>query len=121
MSETTMSIATIFLSALLAVGFLISGGLKVDGIKQSLQVRDRLRVGERLWTLIGVFEGVGAGGLLVGLIPPPIGVPAAAGLGLLMAGAIGAHVRVSDSRNAAPAAFLMALSVAVAILHITAM
>jgi hypothetical protein len=60
----------------------------------------------------------GAVGLLVGLAVPAIGVAAAAGLGLLMVGAIGAHVRVSDSRNAVPAALLLVLSVAVAIIHI---
>jgi uncharacterized membrane protein YphA (DoxX/SURF4 family) len=98
-----VSIATIVISALLAVAFLGSGGLKVAGAKQSLQIRDQLRVGARLWTVIGVLEAVGGAGLLAGLAIPVIGVAAAVGLGLLMAGAIGAHVRASDSRNAAPA------------------
>jgi hypothetical protein len=37
------------------------------------------------------------------------------GLALLMAGAIGAHLRVSDARNVGPAALLLVLAVAVAI------
>jgi uncharacterized membrane protein YphA (DoxX/SURF4 family) len=114
-----MSIATIVLSALLAVAFLGSGGLKVAGAKQSLQIRDQLRIRTGLWTVIGVLEAAGGAGLLVGLAIPAIGIAAAVGLGLLMAGAIGAHVRASDSRNAFPAALLLALSVAVAVLHIT--
>jgi hypothetical protein len=48
-----MAVATIVISALLAVAFSGSGGLKVAGAKQSLQVRDQLRIGAGLWTLIG--------------------------------------------------------------------
>jgi DoxX-like protein len=116
-----MSIATIAISALLAVAFLGSGGMKVAGAKQSLLIRDQLRIKAGLWTVIGALEAAGGAGLLVGLAVPAIGVAAAAGLGLLMVGAIGAHVRASDARNAAPAALLLALSAAVAILHITSM
>jgi uncharacterized membrane protein YphA (DoxX/SURF4 family) len=116
-----MSITIIVLSALLTVAFLGSGGLKIAGAKQSLQIRDQLRIGAGLWTLIGVLEAAGGAGLLVGLALPAIGVAAAAGIGLLMVGAIGAHVRASDSRNAFPAALLLAFSVAVAVLHITSM
>jgi hypothetical protein len=43
-----MYVATIVLSALLAVAFLGSGGLKLAGAKQSLQMRDQLRVGAQL-------------------------------------------------------------------------
>jgi uncharacterized membrane protein YphA (DoxX/SURF4 family) len=116
-----MSITTIVLSALLAATFLGSGGMKVAGAKQSLQIRDQLRIGAHLWTAIGVLEAAGGAGLLVGLAIPAIGVAAAAGLALLMAGAIGAHVRASDARNAFPAGLFLALSVAVAVLHITSM
>jgi DoxX-like family len=119
--EITMGIATIVISALLAVAFAGSGGLKVAGAKQSLQIRDQLRIRPRLWTLIGALEVAGAMGLLVGLAVPAIGVAAAVGLGLLMAGAIGAHVRANDSRSAAPAALLLVLSVAAAIVHIMSM
>jgi hypothetical protein len=116
-----MAIATILLSALLAVAFLGPGGLKVARAKRSLQLRDQLHIGSGLWPLIGALELAGAAGLLVGLWVPPIGVAAAVGLGLLMVGAIGAHVRVSDSRDAWPAALLLILSVAVAVLHIVSM
>jgi hypothetical protein len=63
----------------------------------------------------------GATGLLVGLWVPGIGIAAAVGLGLLMAGAIGAHLRASDARNVGPAAPLLVLAVAVAILQIASL
>ena len=61
----------------------------------------------------------GAAGLLAGLWVPAIGIAAAVGLALLMAGAIGAHVRASDARNIGPAALLLVLAVAAASLQIT--
>jgi uncharacterized membrane protein YphA (DoxX/SURF4 family) len=113
-----MAIATIVVSALLAPAFLVSGGLKVAGAKQSLQIRDQLHIAAGLWVLIGALELVGATGLLVGLWVPAIGIAAAVGIGLLMAGANGAHLRTSDARNVGPAALLLVLAVTVVILQI---
>ncbi len=113
-----MTIATIVVTALLAPAFLIPGFLKVAGAKQFLQIRDQLHIAAGLWVLIGALELVGAAGLLVGLWVPAIGIAAAVGLALLMAGAIGAHLRVSDARNVGPAALLLVLAVAVATLQI---
>ena len=113
-----MAIATVVVSALLAPAFFVSGGMKVAGAKQSLQIRDQLRVAAGLWVLIGALELAGATGLLVGLWVPAIGVAAAVGLGLLMAGAIGAHLRAGDARNVGPAALLLVLAVTAAILQI---
>jgi DoxX-like family len=59
-----MAIATISLSALLAVAFLGPGGLKVARAKRSLQLRDHLHIGSGLWPLIGALELAGAAGLL---------------------------------------------------------
>ena len=113
-----MTIATIVVSALLAPAFLISGGLKVAGARQSLQIRDQLDISAGWWVFIGALESAGATGLLVGLWMPALGIAAAVGLGLLMAGAIGAHLRASDARNVGPAALLLVLAVTVAILQI---
>jgi hypothetical protein len=44
-----MAIATISLSALLAVAFLGPGGLKVARASRSLQLRDQLHIGSGLW------------------------------------------------------------------------
>lgn len=116
-----MAIATIVVSALLVPAFLFSGGLKVAGAKQSLQIRDQLHIAAGLWLLIGALELAGAAGLLVGLWVPAIGIAAAVGIGLLMAGAIGAHLRASDARNVGPAGLLLVLAVTVAILQIASL
>jgi uncharacterized membrane protein YphA (DoxX/SURF4 family) len=114
-----MYIATIVLSALLAVAFLASGGLKLAGAKQSLQMRDQLRVGAQLWRVVGALEVAGALGLVVGLVVPVLGIAAAVGLALLMVGGIAAHGRAQDLRNAGPAALLLVLAVVTAVLRVT--
>lgn len=112
-----MHIAAVILSALLAAAFLGSGGVKLVGAKQSLQIRDELRIDSRLWTALGGLEVVAAIGLLVGLVVPYLGIAAAAGLALLMVGAIGAHARAHDLRHGAPAALLMILAVALIVVR----
>ena len=116
-----MSIATIVLSALLAVAFLGSGGLKLAGAKQSLQMRDQLQVGAQLWRVVGALEVAGGLGLAVGFVVPALGIAAAAGLALLMIGGIGAHARAQDLRNACPAALLAVLAVVTAGLLVTSL
>ncbi|MDT5337705.1 MAG: hypothetical protein QOD90_3210 [Mycobacterium sp.] len=113
-----MHIAIIVLSALLAVAFLGSGGLKLVGAKQSLTMRDQLRVGAQLWRVVGALEVAGAVGLAAGLVVPAIGIAAAAGLALLMIGGIGAHARAKDLRNAGPAALLAVLAVATVVVRV---
>jgi uncharacterized membrane protein YphA (DoxX/SURF4 family) len=116
-----MSIAIIVLSALLAVAFLGSGALKLVGAKQSLQMRDQLNVGAQLWRLVGALEVAGALGLAAGFVVPTLGIAAALGLALLMVGGIVTHVRAQDLRNAGPAALLLVLAVATAVLRVTSL
>ena len=116
--KVQMSIAIIVLSALLAVAFLGSGGLKLAGAKQSLQMRDQLHVGAQLWRLVGALEVAGAVGLAAGFVVPVLGVAAAVGLALLMAGGIVAHARAHDLRNAGPAALLLVLAVVTVVLRV---
>jgi F0F1-type ATP synthase membrane subunit c/vacuolar-type H+-ATPase subunit K len=66
-------------------------------------------------------EVTAAIGLAVGLAVPVLGIAAAVGLSLLMAGAIGAHARTEDLRHAAPAALLLMLVVVTAVLRFTSM
>lgn len=106
-----MHATALILSLLLAVVFLGSGGGKLAGAKRSLQIRDELHIDARLWSVIGGLEIAGAVGLLVGVAVPVLGVMAAVGLSLLMAGAIAAHGRAGDLRHAVPAAVLMTLAV----------
>jgi uncharacterized membrane protein YphA (DoxX/SURF4 family) len=114
-----MSIAIIVLSALLAVAFFGSGSLKLVGAKQSLQMRDQLRVGAQLWRAVGALEVAGALGLAAGFVVPALGIAAAIGLALLMVGGIGAHARAKDLRNAGPAALLLVLAVVTVALRLT--
>jgi peptidoglycan/LPS O-acetylase OafA/YrhL len=110
-----MYTAQAILSVLLAILFIGSGGIKLAGTKQSLQIRDRLGIDARLWSAIGGLEVAGAVGLLVGLVASVLGVAAAAGLSLLMIGALVAHGRASDLRHVAPAVLMLVLSVALVI------
>jgi uncharacterized membrane protein YphA (DoxX/SURF4 family) len=107
-----MFVATAILSVLLALAFLGAGAIKLIGTKQSLEMREQLRVAPNLWRVIGGLEVAAAAGLCIGLAMPALGVAAAAGLCLLMVGAVAAHARASDLPNAAPAAVLLLLSAA---------
>jgi hypothetical protein len=113
-----MHITLIVLSVLLAVAFLGSGGLKLVGAKQSLTMRDQLRVGAQPWRVVGALEVAGAVGLAAGFGAPGLGIAAAVGLALLMVGGIGAHARAQDLRNAGPAALLLVLAVATVVLRV---
>lgn len=115
-----MNIAATVLSVVLAVGFLGAGAIKLTGNKTSLEMRDRVNVGAQLWRVIGALEVAGAVGLLVGLAVPALGIAAAVGLSLLLIGAVGAHLRANDARNAAPAAVLLLLAVALIVIQVLA-
>lgn len=116
-----MNLAATVLSVVLAVGFLGSGAIKLIGNKTSLEMRDRVSVGAQLWRVIGALEVAGAVGLLVGLAVPALGIAAAVGLSLLLIGAVGAHVRANDARNALPAVLLLLVAVALVVIRFLAL
>jgi DoxX-like protein len=110
--------ARVIVTALLAALFGFASLIKIAGLRQSLAIRDHLGVKPVQWRLIGLLELAGVAGVLVGLVWPPIGVAAAIGLALLVLGAIGFHVRASDSvADTAPAVIGLGLAVATAILQ----
>ena len=113
-----MALAIIILSVLLALAFVGSGALKLAGAKQSLQIRDQLRVPAQLWRLIGALEVAAGIGLAAGLAVPMLGLASAVGLSALMIGAVAAHARANDLRNAPPAAVLFVLAAAVVVLRV---
>jgi hypothetical protein len=87
-------------------------------ITVSLTIRDHLGVSPVQWRMIGALELAAVAGVLIGLSWPPIGVAAAIGSALLLLGAIGFHVRSSDSAaDTAPAVIGLGLAVATAILQ----
>jgi hypothetical protein len=77
--------------------FLVTGGVKVLGVRQSLEIRDHFGMQPGLWRIIGTLETAGAVGVLIGIAVPALGVAAAAGLTCLILGAIASRVKVKDS------------------------
>ncbi len=101
------------LAALIAVAFAVLGASKIRAVP-SMQAR-AAHVGFSVgaYQRIGVLEVAGAAGILLGLAIPPLGLLAAAGLLLLMVGALGAHLRQHDGvAEVAPALVVSVLLVA---------
>ncbi|MEV5787850.1 DoxX family protein [Streptomyces sp. NPDC048448] len=103
-----MYIAAVILSALLALVSLAAGAPKAqlkgdvpDGLVakglSSAQVR-----------LIGLAEVAAAAGLVAGIWWQPLGIAAAAGMAVLLLGAIGYHVKWGDYRDSAARGSAMA-------------
>jgi DoxX-like family len=113
-----MHTAAVILEVVLALVFLLAGGVKVAGAKQSLQIRDSLGVDARLWTIVGALEVAGALGLLAAFVVPALGIAAAVGLSLLLIGAVVAHGRANDLRGSAPALILLIVSVATIVVQV---
>lgn len=94
-----MFIATVISSGLLALAFAGTGVMKATGTKEVVDGLGRLGVRPLLVRLIGLIELAGAVGTLVGLALAWLGVAAAGGLAMLMAGAISYHARAGDYRD----------------------
>ncbi|MBV8195137.1 MAG: DoxX family protein [Candidatus Dormibacteraeota bacterium] len=111
------------LGALLAFGFLVLGLAKVLAVPAVRERSAHLGFSVRAYRGIGLLELLGAAGVLLGLAVPAIGLLAAAGLLVLLAGALSAHARHRDPLNtAAPALVFGAVDAAylgltVALLH----
>lgn len=91
--ETLSTVLAIVTGAL----FLVTGGVKVLGVKQSLEIRDHFGFTPGAWRIIGTLESAGAVGVLIGIAVPALGIAAAGGLACLMIGAIQNRVKVKDS------------------------
>jgi uncharacterized membrane protein YphA (DoxX/SURF4 family) len=97
--------AALIVSILLALIFLASGIPKIIGAKLMHETAEHFSLPALAVRCIGALEVAGSAGLLVGLPFAPLGIAAAIGLALLMAGAVTFHIREKDSatRIAAPA------------------
>jgi hypothetical protein len=116
-----MFILAAVLSMLLAAAMGQSAVRKANPGKDSLALRDRLGVVSRLWTAVGLPEALAAVGLVAGLWWAALGVTAAVGVALLMAGAVVLHLRARLLGPAfVPPAGVALLAVAVAVLRATA-
>jgi uncharacterized membrane protein YphA (DoxX/SURF4 family) len=113
-----MFVVTLILAIVLALAFGASGVGKLTGAKMAVDTAGQLNIAFSRYRLIGVPEVLAAIGLLVGLAVWPLGVAAAAGLVVLMIGAVIAHVRAHDKlANSAPATVLGLLSLVELILR----
>jgi DoxX-like protein len=103
-----MHVATIVLSVLLAVELAATGIIKVIGTGTARKNAEHLGVSPGLSRLIGLAELAAVVGLLVGIAVRPLAVVTAAAVVLLMAGAIGYHLKARDKIGAALPAVITA-------------
>jgi uncharacterized membrane protein YphA (DoxX/SURF4 family) len=115
-----MFIATLVVSALLALAFLGAGFGKVTGPEPKVaEMAGHVGFSARSYRGIGALEIAGAAGVLIGLYFAPLGIAAAIGLALLMAGAVIAHIRVKDKfALTAPSAVLGVIAVIALVLRV---
>ncbi|MFL6075633.1 MAG: DoxX family protein [Mycobacteriales bacterium] len=107
-----MSVLAAILSILLALTFLAGSPPKIAR-RDSVYARVRhLGFSQTLYQVVGVLELAAAIGLVIGLWVRWLGALAAAGLVLLMIGALVYHVRARDTgKNAVPAAVILVVAV----------
>src|SRR5438045_1262276 len=86
----------LILSLVVGLLFLGTGGVKVAGLQQSLEIRNHFDMTPRLWRNIGLLESAGGLGVLLGLEWAPMALAALIGLALLMSGAVISRLRVRD-------------------------
>lgn len=92
-----MFIAAAVLSGLLAFVFGAGAVGKLTRMRSQVDTAAKLRIDWRRYRLIALPEAAAAVGLLVGLGVAPLGVAAAAGLVLLMVGAVAFRLRGHDA------------------------
>lgn len=114
-----MGIALWIIAGLLAVAFIAAGGMKATSPKEKLAEKGMGYVEDfQGWqiTAIGVLEVLGGIGLIVPGLIPGLGwlVPtAAAGLLILMIGAVATHVRRKENFSSALVLGILALIIVV--------
>lgn len=114
-----MLTATAVLTVLLAAGYVAAGLPKVLARPTAVDNARQLGYSQRAFRLIGLLELSGSAGLVVGLFWAPLGLAAAAGLVLLVTGAVITHLRRRDSvAVAAPAVVFVAASVVALVLRL---
>jgi hypothetical protein len=98
---------TTILAGLLIVAFAATGSAKVAAVPGMRAKAEHVGFSVSAYRRIGFLEVLGVLGLIVGAFVPVIGALAAAGLLLLLAGAVVAHRRSGDGvREIAPAVVL---------------
>ena len=109
MSTTSVLLAT---ALPVAAVFLVLGSAKVLALAPMRARAAHVGFSTSSYRVIGGLEIAGAAGVLLGLAVPPLGAAAAAGLLLLLAGAVLAHLRNGDSPRLLTPAVVSGLFVA---------
>lgn len=110
------------MTALIVISILLIGllvGTGIGKIKRTTPIVHNLEAAEiprQAFTPLGSLELLGAIGIAVGLVLPPLAIISALCLVWYFTGAVAAHVRAGD-RNVLPAGAAWAMSAAVFILH----
>jgi uncharacterized membrane protein YphA (DoxX/SURF4 family) len=101
----------VVVSLLLLAVCLVPAAAKLAGHPKMRHAATHFGIAWRRYRLIGVAELAAAAGVLVGLFWRPAGLLAAAGMILLLVGALISHRRAHDSiRDALPAVVALAVS-----------
>jgi uncharacterized membrane protein YphA (DoxX/SURF4 family) len=102
----------IFLSLLLAVAYLLPGSAKLLAHPTMRKSAHHFGIPWPSYRLIGLAELAATAGVLIGLRWHPLGVAAAAGMVLLLTGALLAHRRAGDAaKDAAPALLILVITI----------
>jgi hypothetical protein len=109
-----MHIVYIVITVVAALANGYAATLNFAGAESVKVVSDRVRVSQRWMLPFGTLLAAGAGGLLVGLVMPVLGVAAAVGLVLYFVCALGAHLRVRDRGIGGAVSFLVLAAAALA-------
>ena len=108
------------LSVLLAVACLLPGSAKLLAHPRMQKAAAHVGIPWRGYRLIGVAEVAAAAGVLIGLWWHPLGIAAAAGMVLLLAGALLTHRRAGDAaKEAAPALLALVITIAYLVVAVT--
>jgi hypothetical protein len=100
---------TTALGLVLAAAFAALGAAKIARTPSMRARAEHVGFSAEAYQLIGTAEVLGAAGVVAGLFSSTVGRVAAAGLLLLLAGAVGAHLRSGDRvRQLAPAVLFAA-------------
>ena len=103
----------IAVSLLLAAACLVSASAKLLGHPKMQKSAAHFGIPWRRYRLIGVAELAAGAGVLIGLWWHPLGLAAAAGMAVLLIGAIVTHRKASDGvKEMAPAVVALLLSLA---------
>ena len=108
------------LSLLLAAACLLPAAGKLTGQPKMRHSAAHFGIPWPRYRLIGVAELAAAGGVLAGLWWHPLGLAAAAGMVLLLLGALITHRRAADSgKETAPALLALAITIAYLVVALT--